>query len=44
MIGLLTSLVILATNQLKADIEAIRQLIKDSKKTKKDKNVKYNVL
>ena len=28
----------------KADIEAIRQLIKDSKKTKKDKNVKYNVL
>lgn len=28
----------------KADIEAIRQLIKDSRKTKKDKNVKYNVL
>lgn len=28
----------------KADIESIRQLIKDSKKTKKDKNVKYNVL
>lgn len=28
----------------KADIEAIRQLIKDSKKIKKDKNVKYNVL
>ena len=28
----------------KADIEAIRQLVKDSKKTKKDKNVKYNVL
>ena len=28
----------------KADIEAIRQLIKDSKKTKKNKNVKYNVL